>query len=118
MKGGFLMMDQEKKPKLRCSDFIFRFRHCLAFITILVFLMIYGFNSYAQWYRNGTISGESVVSYYSMTSPYTLFNSPGFLAFCNQNNIDYSKLGNAAFAGFDGQYVSDSQLVDFSLSVL
>lgn len=30
------------KSKMRESDIIFRFRHCLAFITIVVFLLIYG----------------------------------------------------------------------------
>lgn len=36
------------KSKMRESDIIFRFRHCLAFATIILFLLIYGGVAYAQ----------------------------------------------------------------------
>lgn len=57
-------MDQEKKPKLRCSDFIFRFRHCLAFITILVFIFTYGMVAYCA--QTGSYVTYDLITYYSI----------------------------------------------------
>ena len=47
-------------------DLIFRFRHCLAFITTLVFLLIYGSVSYASTYE---LSDMTLYEYYGIDSP-------------------------------------------------
>lgn len=92
------------KSEKRKIDLIFRFRHCLAFVTIIIFLLIYGFVSNATQTQTGSTADMDLLTYYGISEP-VFFTRDGINAVVNDSSVlNYSVIPSTGATIGSGYY--------------
>lgn len=85
------MKQDKKKQELKWSKILFRYRHCLAFLTTIVFLFVYGMSAWADTFT-GTDLSTNLNDWYHMNSTYYGLDKTAVLDHAFADGFDTSKI--------------------------